>query len=196
MAANLLQKFRDKKILGRLRKKDSEAFIQLYDEYAGDLYRFIYFKVGKAEEAQDLTSMVFLKAWNHLQTNSLSDSKTLRALIYKIARNAIIDHYREGRDKISSLDDEDRPIEIIDEDQDLTAQIDTNLQLEKLSGWLLELKEEYREVIVLKFVNDLELEEIAAVTGKSRGNIRVILHRALEALKSIAKADEQKTDTK
>ena len=65
-----------------------------YDLYTDSIYRYIYFKVGQDEEARDLTSEVFLKAWNYIQDNKITDYKTLKALFYKIARNLVIDHYR------------------------------------------------------------------------------------------------------
>ncbi len=190
MSLKVVKKFKEKQLLQQLKHKDKEAFIKVYDEYVQDLYRFIYFKVGREAEAQDLTSLVFLKAWQHIQNNSLSDSKTLRALVYKIARHAIIDHYRESSSKLEvSLDDEDNPIEIVDESQDLSEDLDRKNNLALLREQLPLLKEEYREVIVLRFVNDLSLEEIADVTGKSRGNVRVILHRALAALKEMVEKE-------
>jgi RNA polymerase sigma-70 factor, ECF subfamily len=193
MSPNIIKKFKDKQLLEQLKSKDKEAFVRVYDEYVQDIYRFIYFKVGKDIEAQDLTSLVFLKAWQHVQASSLVDSKTLRALVYKIARNAIIDHYRESGNKLElSLDDENNPIEIIDEDQSLEADLDKAADLELLKSQLPLLKEEYRELIVLRFVSDLSLEEIADVTGKSRGNVRVILHRALAALKEMVQTELEK----
>ena len=57
----------DKKLLFRVKKKDTNAFIEAYDLYADDIYRFAYFKVRNVEEAKDLTSAVFLKVWNYAQ---------------------------------------------------------------------------------------------------------------------------------
>lgn len=192
MALNIVKKFKDKQAIGRLKNKDSQTFIEIYDRYHGDLYRFIYYKIGRQEESQDLTSMVFLKAWHHIQNKSLKDSKTLRALVYKIARNTIIDHYRQGQAKIESLDDEDNPIHIIDDKQNLEKDFDESLELERLSHLIRQLKEEYREIIVLKFINELELDEISAVTGKSKGSLRVTLHRALKALKDLVSQENKK----
>jgi RNA polymerase sigma-70 factor (ECF subfamily) len=186
MGANPLKKFQDKKTWGRLQNRDKDAFIQVYDKFAGDIYRFVYFKVGDGEEAKDLTSMIFLKTWSHIQTNSLTNGKTLRALLYKIARTSIIDYYRETGNKIEvSLDDPNHPLEIIDQTGNISGEVDTKTDLELIKGKLPLLKEEYREVIILKYINDLEIEEIAEITGKSRGNIRVLLHRALAALKEL-----------
>ena len=141
--------------------------------------------------------MIFLKTWNHIQTNSLEDSKTLRALLYKIARNTIIDYYRETSNKITaSLDDEDNKIEVIDEKIDPQTRIDQEADLERIKSKLPLLKEEYREVIIMRFINDLTLEEIADISGKKIGNIRVLIHRALGALKTLVEADNKATDNK
>lgn len=183
MDLNFVKKFQDQQQYNRLKKRESQAFSDLYDKYSSDLFRFISYKVAREEEAQDLTSLVFLKAWQHIDKHSLGETKTLRALIYKIARNAIIDHYREGRDKIESLDNEDKPIQIVNEDLDLEKEVDEQISLDKIHKHLHNLKEEYREVIVLRYINELEIEEISVVTGKSKGSIRVTLHRALQALK-------------
>jgi len=166
MPANPVKKFNDRKIISRLKNRDKEAFIAVYDANVQDINRFVYYKIGQREEANDLTSMIFLKAWNHIQNNTLEDAKTLRALLYKIARNAIIDHYRDSGNKLSaSLDDEKNPIEIIAEGKDQQEIIDNTANLELIKSKLPLLKDEYREVIILKFINDLSLEEIADITG-------------------------------
>ncbi len=191
MSNNPIEKFRNKKVYGKLKSHDKEAFIKVYDESVNDIYRFVYFKIGSKEEANDLTSMVFLKTWNHIQNNSLEDSKTLRALLYKIARNTIIDYYRESGHKISrSLDDENNKIEIIDDTQTPQERLDQTANLELIKSKLPLLKEEYREVIIMKFINDLSLEEIADISGKSRGNVRVLLHRSLNALRQLVEEDK------
>ena len=186
MPQSLAKKFQDKKTISRLKSKDKEVFIKVYDDFAGDIYRFVYFKVGHVEEAKDLTSMIFLKTWNHIQNNSLTSSSTLRALLYKIARTSIVDYYRETGNKLEvSLDDEDHPIDIADEKTDLEGDLDKASDLANIKSKLPLLKEEYREIIVLKFVNDLDIDEISEVTGKTKGNVRVLLHRSISALKDL-----------
>lgn len=192
MSQTLIQKFKDKQTISRLRNKDKEVFIKVYDDFAGDIYRFVYFKVGHVEEAKDLTSMIFLKTWNHIQNNSLTSSTTLRALLYKVARTSIVDYYRETGSKLEvSLDDENHPIEVVDSNTDLESDLDRASEIAKIKSKLPLLKEEYREVIVLKFVNDLEIDEISEVTGKTKGNVRVLLHRSLAALKDLLEEDQK-----
>jgi len=192
MTFPLAKKYQEKKTISRLKNKDKEVFIKVYDDFADDIYRFVYFKVGRIEEAKDLTSMVFLKTWNHIQNNTLTSADTLRALIYKIARTSIVDYYRETGSKLEiSLDDEANHIDLPDEKRNLSADLDKNTDLERIKSKLPYLKEEYREIIVLKFINDLEIEEISDVTGKSKGNVRVLLHRALNALKDLVSEEEK-----
>lgn len=192
MSQTLVQKFKDKQTINRLKSKDKEVFIKVYDDFAGDIYRFVYFKVGHAEEARDLTSMIFLKTWNHIQNNSLTSSTTLRALLYKIARTSIVDYYRETGSKLEvSLDDDEHPINVVDENTDLEGDMDRANDIANIKSKLPLLKEEYREIIVLKFVNDLEIDEISEVTGKTKGNVRVLLHRALAALKDLLEEDQK-----
>lgn len=192
MTFPLAKKYQEKKTISRLKNKDKEVFIKVYDDFADDIYRFVYFKVGRIEEAKDLTSMVFLKTWNHIQNNTLTSADTLRALIYKIARTSIVDYYRETGSKLEiSLDDEAHPLDLPDEKRDLSGDLDKNADLERIKSKLPYLKEEYREIIVLKFINDLEIEEISDVTGKSKGNVRVLLHRALNALKDLVSEEEK-----
>ncbi|MCF7860430.1 RNA polymerase sigma factor [Patescibacteria group bacterium] len=193
MTANLVKKFKEKQLLQQLKSHDKDAFIKVYDEYVQDVYRFVYFKVGREADAQDLTSMIFLKAWNYIQNNSLTNSKTLRALVYKIARTSIIDHYRESSNKLElSLDDENHPLDIMDDNPGPDENMDQSADLALIHKQLPLLKEEYREVIVLRFIDDLSLEEISEVTGKSRGNVRVILHRAMAALKEMVETEMKK----
>lgn len=188
------RKIKDQKIISRLKNKDKEAFIKLYDEQAADIYRFTYFKVGRVEEAKDLTSIIFLKTWNHIQTNSLVDAKTLRGLLYKIARTSIVDYYREsGQKRNLSIDDENHPLDLPDDSINLEETVEKNRRLALIKSKLPLLKDEYREIIVLRFINELEIDEIMEATGKTRGSVRVLIHRSITALKKMMPSEEKGT---
>lgn len=174
----------------RLKKhKDKQAFVEAYDLYVDQIFRFVFFKVGTKEEAEDLTSMVFLKCWNYVYEGHLGDYQTLKALLYKIARNTIIDHYRKnGKRQEVSLDDANGSPVIIDPKQDPEDQAATSFEFTRLmEDKLPQLKDEYREVIVLRFINELSIAEISKVLGKTAGNVRVMIHRALESLQHLVK---------
>jgi len=170
-----------------IKNKNQQAFINAYDLYVDQLYRFIYFKVGNSEDAEDLTSAVFLRAWAYLIENKIIIEKTLKALLYKIARNLVIDYYRKinHRNNVSLDNINVNEKNLIDEKQDLIKQSEIAFDLTIVETKLPKLKDEYREVIVLRFINELSIDEITEILDKSKGSVRVLLHRALKAMKDL-----------
>ena len=197
MSSGKPKKGQEKKLYNQIKKngkngsQDREAFIEAYDLYVDQIYRFIYFKVSSSDEAHDLTSAVFLKTWNYIQTNSLKDVNTLRALIYKIARTSVIDHYRKNY-QVDSIDRKDKEIDIPDERQDIKKQAEVSSDIQTVEEKLKELKGEYREVIILRFIDELTIKEIAEIVDKTRTNTRVLLHRATKALRELMEEENKK----
>jgi RNA polymerase sigma-70 factor, ECF subfamily len=187
------KKRQDKKLLFRVKKKDKNAFIEAYDLYADDIYRFAFFKISNAEEAKDLTSAVFLKVWNYAQSQGLDESKSLRAFIYKTARNLIVDYYRQLRENECRLDVVENGVAamLADEKQNLELQAEILSDMDLVRGGLAKLKDEYREIILMRFVDELSFAEIAEVTGKTTGSVRVQTFRALQALKDLLEEIEK-----
>lgn len=168
--------------------RDPEVYGKLYDIYVDQIYRFIYFKVPSREEAEDLTSEVFLKTWQYISGENSGKIENLRAFLYQTARNSVIDFYRTKGLPDESLDEDseatDQPkIEVADPKQDLVRKIELCSDFETAKKNLQKLKSEYQEAIVLRFVEELSIDEIASITGKAEGTVRVLLHRAVTALK-------------
>jgi RNA polymerase sigma-70 factor (ECF subfamily) len=180
MSSNLLVKFKEDNLSSRSLRKDKQAFVKIYNLYVDDIYRFIYFKVGHKEEAQDITSDVFLKAWNYIALNKIDKSKNLKALFYKIARNTIVDYYRSKKETspLENLENTD----LKDIKQDPQALTEIKDDYERILKLLNNLKEEYKEIIILKHINELSWKEISQTLSKSKGSLRVLLHRATKAL--------------
>jgi len=175
----------EKKLFNKIRKKDKVAFIQAYDLYIDDIYRFIYFKVSTKEEAEDIASTVFLKTWNYIQNQKIKKSKSLKALLYTISRNLVIDYYRTKKTELS-INDENNNIDIVDEKQNIIKNIELSSDFDFIKTSLLKIKSEYQEVILMKFIDELSFSEMAQVLNKSKGNIRVLTHRAIEALRNVS----------
>jgi len=177
---------KEKILYYRLKQKDKEAFIEAYDLFLNNIYRFVFFKVSNRETAEDITSQTFLKTWGYIQNNELKDHKTLKSLLYKVARNLVIDHYRqESRKQELSLDQEDSPVNLADDKQDLLKKMQLDGDMEMIGEKMNEIKDEYREVIVMRYVNELSIAEIAAILEKNSGNVRVLLYRALKTLREL-----------
>ena len=176
---------KEKLLLYRLQTKhDPEAFTELYDLYIKRIYRFVYFKVSSKEEAEDITSEVFLKAWNYIINNSEKEIKSFSGLLYKLARNAIIDMYRRRSTQPQTVVSDE--IEIGDSGK-WYAELNTNLEAKQILQALKKLKQEYQEVLTLRFVDELDIDEIAEIVGKGEIAVRVTLHRALKKLKEMLK---------
>jgi len=165
----------DKLLVIKSRQGNAESFGLLFDKYSKKIYRFIYYKVPAKELAEDFTSQCFLKAWEQISTGVKVSS--FQAWIYKIARNLVIDYYR-------TREREELPLIYREEDieSDFRVDPDKNLDIQNLEKILLKLKSENREIIILRFIEDLSIKEIAKIVDKSSANIRVIIHRTLKEL--------------
>jgi RNA polymerase sigma-70 factor (ECF subfamily) len=160
-------------------KKAKKEFSKIYDQYIEKIYRFIFLKVSSEEIAQDLCSETFLKGWEAFKNNK--EIENIQAFLYQIARNLVIDHYREkGRTKIVSAE----YIPIIDPRPGLEEKIFLNSELNQVKTALFNLKEDYQNVIIWYYLDDLPLPEIAKILDKSEATTRVMLHRALKSLKN------------
>ncbi len=163
-------------------RRDPDAFGKVYDEYVNRIYRFIYFKVSSEEEAKDLASETFLRAWQHLQEGK--NVKQLSAFLYSIARNLVIDHYRKKAILVNA--EEISEIGFLSDKGKLASQVETGQEYRALLSAMGKMKEEYREILQLRYIDELSLGEIAEILGKNKGTVRVTLHRASKTLREIS----------
>jgi RNA polymerase sigma-70 factor (ECF subfamily) len=155
-----------------------KTFGQIYDRYIEKIYRFIFFKVNSQEIAEDLASETFLKTWAVFKNGK--EIENMQAFLYKTARNLVIDYYREkGKVQIVSADNPS----ITDPSQNLEERAVLNSDLENVSQALTKLKEDYQDVIIWHYLDDLPIQEISYMLGRTEDATRVLLHRALKALK-------------
>lgn len=167
--------------------KSPEAFAELYDRYISKIYRFVYLKLSNQEDAEDTTSEVFLKAWNYLIDPVNANVQSFSGLIYRMARNAVIDVYRKraNRQEFALVLAEELPA-----DSSSLDLIHAQHELEDILKKLKTLKTEYQEVIVLRYIDELSIAEIADILGKKQTAVRVTLHRALGILKQMIQSHE------
>ena len=157
---------------------DPKAFGALYDHYQPQIYRFLFLKVAGREEAEDLTHQVFLNAWLGIPRYK-HRGFPFSSWLYQIARNQVVDHYRAHREAVSleGIDPEAFADRFSEED------LDKNLEVERAIGTIRSLKQEYQDVLILRFVEDLSVKEVASMMDKSEGAIKLLQHRALKILR-------------
>lgn len=162
-----------------------KIFSKIYDQYIEKIYRFIFLKVNSQEIAQDLTSETFLRGWeafkkSHNPTKNNQKIENPPAFLYQIARNLVIDHYRE-KGKFRVVPVELTPI--VDPSRNLEEEAMRKSDFHMVRMALTELKENYQNVIIWHYLDDLPIPEVAKLLDRSEEATRVLLHRALESLR-------------
>ena len=169
-------------LMNKAGKGDKNAFGQLYELYYTPVYRYIYYKTSDKEVCNDLVQDVFIKVYSSLDRYSEQRSSPLPYFL-TIARNTVIDYWRKKRDII--IEDSHS---IFGNLEDMSIATPETLSMREqdhgtvhvaLSG----LKEDHKEVITLRFINQLSTKEIASVLNKSEDAIRQIQCRALKLLR-------------
>jgi len=169
----------EEKLIDLAVRGDSSAFGSLYDHYQAMIYRFVAIKVGSREEAEDITHQVFLSAWQKVRSYK-HQGYPFSSWLYRIARNQVIDHYRAKKSEVS-IDKIDP--ELFASAERTSADLAEKFQLEKVRKAIAGLKPDYQDVIIMRFVEDVSLKEVATILKKSEGAIKLIQHRAVKELK-------------
>jgi RNA polymerase sigma-70 factor (ECF subfamily) len=166
-------------LLTLAKQGDGEAFGQIYDAYVGQVYRYLYYRVGSQPLAEDLTSETFLRALRRIDSFTWQ-GRDICAWFITIARNLVTDHYKSSRFRleVSTADmlDADRA------DDGIEQEVLNNLDNQALLGAVRQLKPEQQECVVLRFLQGLSVAETAAVMGRSDGAIKQLQLRAVRAL--------------
>jgi RNA polymerase sigma-70 factor (ECF subfamily) len=188
-----MQALKEKKLVYIVQKeKDTDAFAELYDFYVSKMYRFVYFKLSNKEEAEDLVSELFLKAWYYLTDDHNKQVRSFSGFMYRMARNMIVDVYRE-RAKNVDIPDSDLP-NMVQSDNTLMEEVSDKTEADRMLQYIKQLKQEYQDIVLLKHVEGFSNAEIADILQKSRTNVRVTLHRAMKVLRDMIEHKEKKHD--
>ncbi|HRU33670.1 MAG TPA: RNA polymerase sigma factor [Candidatus Paceibacterota bacterium] len=170
-----------KSLVRKAQKGDAESFGIIYEIFAERIYRYIYLKTSSREEAEDLTQQVFVRAWEALPQFEFKKNP-FSSWLYSIARNLITDFYRKKKPDFSL--DSENAVEMPD-DLDLTERLIIQDEIRQVFEAINQLPLEQKDLLLLRFVDDLSYDEIASIMNKSPLTLRVIQHRALKRLKEL-----------
>jgi RNA polymerase sigma-70 factor (ECF subfamily) len=167
------------KLVERARDGDSDAFGQLYDRYVDTVYRYLYYRVGNRQLAEDLTSETFLRALRRIGSVTWQ-GRDLGAWLVTIARNLTADHFKSSRFRLEVTTADMR-------DADQLADGPEREVLDALTNATLlqavkRLNAEQQECIVLRFINGMSVTETAQAMGKNDGAIKALQYRAVRTL--------------
>jgi RNA polymerase sigma-70 factor, ECF subfamily len=169
---------REQALIHAAQRGSDKAFGELYNTYVHDIYRYMLYRVGNNEIAQDLTSEVFVRAIEGLVRYQDREIPWL-AWLYRIAHARLVDYYRRTRRAGEQEDIED--VEIVIE-TDLDENLVLDFQQQALRTAIFKLPPEMQQVIVLRFIEGYNIQQTADALGKSIGAIKMIQRRALQTM--------------
>ncbi|MBI5151986.1 RNA polymerase sigma factor [Candidatus Peregrinibacteria bacterium] len=159
--------------------KKEEQFLKAYDSYADNIFRHCYFRMSNRERAKELMQETFVKAWIYMSRGG--EVKNIKAFLYKIANNLIVDEYR--RKKELALEEmQHRQIAM---SESWHEKVHSKIEAESALKILNSISAKYQKIVLMRLVDDLSIKEIASILGKTENNISVRLHRALKQMRKI-----------
>lgn len=175
----------DDTLLAQVRRGNRAALATVYDMYAPAIYRYLVRRTSNQRVAEDLTGVVFLKMLDAIHRQQ-AWTDTFVGWLYRIAHNAVVDHFRKtGRRNEDELDE---TVESLFDAPDWAAERATRLV--KIHEALNSLTADQAQVILLRFGEELSHQEVADIMGKSEGAIKLLQHRALHALRKLLVPEE------
>ncbi len=166
---------------------EGAAVSALYRRYVQAIYRYVYYRVGDAHTAEDLTAEVFLRAIEGLPDYEPGETPFV-AWLYSIARARVADHFRQAQ----RTDTLDLPDHWPSDEDSLAARVESTFHQEKLREAIQQLTPDQQQVIILKFMEGLKNAEVAQILGKTEGAIKSLQNRALAALQRLMRQSSGK----
>ncbi len=168
----------------KAQKGDEKSFALLFDSFYDKISRYVHFRAPH-EEVEDLVSDIFLKVVEKLNTYKPNPKASFHAWIFRIAHNRVIDYYRQKKELLGQSDENgnDFFLQIPDENLRPDEKANFNLDVKKLYEIMKQLPDSQREILEFKYLEGLSNAEVAHITGKAEGNIRVIQLRALREIR-------------
>lgn len=162
-----------------MKQQAEKLFLETYDEHADAIYRFCYFRLFHREKAEEVAQEAFTRTWEYLAEGK--EVENIRAFVYRVAKNIITDYFRKKKE--SSLD------ELLEQGFDTSLEDHTRwsdiLDGANVIRVINGLDEKYREALILRYVNDLPVKEIAGLLDETENAVSVHLHRGLKQVKEI-----------
>ena len=164
---------------------DTSAFGKLYDKYVDVVFRYVLFRVGDRDLAEDVTSETFLRALRRITSISYQ-GRDVSAWLVTIARNLVLDHVKSSRFRleVTTAEIEDRERVVAGPEQ----QIMSKVTKEELLRCIERLGDDQRECIVLRFLQGLSVAETAELMRRNEGAIKALQHRAVRRLAQLLPA--------
>ncbi|MFN2166549.1 MAG: sigma-70 family RNA polymerase sigma factor [Anaerolineae bacterium] len=172
-------------LLERARAYEAEALAEIYDRYAGSIYRYLYRYLGDAAQAEDLTSEVFVRLLQALNTRR-APRERLQGWLYRVAHNLAMDWFRQGGEAAALPLEE----EWVADGELPPAVVEKRQVRVQLRAALRQLTTDQQQVVLLRFAEGLKIEEVSRLLDKSEGAVKVLQYRAIRRLRKLLALEE------
>jgi RNA polymerase sigma-70 factor (ECF subfamily) len=179
-----IQMVDEQDLLLRAKQLDSTALGLIYDYLSPPIYRYAYHMLGDPDLADECLADTF-KRFLQIIEGGKGPHSHLKAYLYRIAHNWITDHYRYRSNRDVELSEN-----LIDDKPDPRTEVHGKFERENLRRIIQKLTPEQQQVIMLRYVEEYENEEVAKIMNKSVGSVKAMQHRALSALRQYLIKDE------
>lgn len=172
----------EKTLIKKAQKGDTEAYGVIYKKYFQKLYRYCKFNTKSDEQAKDICQESFVKAWKKLRDFKTEGQWSIQAFLFTIARNLIIDATRKKKE--FALEE----FESLPDEQDLYEEIDRQQDISRVRNVLSKLEDFERQIILLRYFEEMSSQEVAHILGVKDGALRVRTFRVMQKMKDIFEA--------
>ena len=171
----------DIEIINKINSWDIDAFYCVVEKYKDTLLRYIQ-RISdiSLEEAENILQEVFIKAYSNI--NSYNNNFAFSSWLYRIAHNCVIDYHRKNKDKQTiSLETQDEEyknlLEIIPDEFDINKEITSKELQEKIKKILSKIENKYKEVLILKFIEQKDYNEISDILKIPIWTVATLINR-------------------
>jgi RNA polymerase sigma-70 factor, ECF subfamily len=170
----------DEQLLTQALAGDAEAFGDLYERYLDAIYHYVFYRVNGRHEAEELTHSIFLRAWQALDSNPPQEV-SFRLWLYRIAHNAVVDHYRTRQEQVGL----EAAAHVADPIEGPEASVARQERANALKQAMKQLTDDHQEVLTCRFIVGLSHAETAVVMTRTEEAIRALQYRAIGSLRNL-----------
>lgn len=160
-----------------------KQFVESYDEFADDIFKHCFFRVSDRELALDMMQETFTKVWKYVSSGK--DIHNIRAFLYKVANNIVIDYYRKKKEVSLEKMEERSEVPFQIEDTGSGERILEESEIKIITEWIGKIDEPYKQAVTLRYIDGLSIDEIAEIVGESNNNVSVRINRGVKKLKDL-----------
>ena len=174
--------------------KDPAAFGELFEEYFDSILRYCIYHTAHVETARDITAETFYKAFKNINRFRFT-AAPFSAWLYRIARNEIVDSFRSKKYRHKKLSEAMKREEffgfesrsyLVDETEALQQKLEKNRAYQQIRHAMEKLPIHYRDVLVLRYVEEKKISEISTILCKKEGTVKSLISRGISALRELS----------